>query len=255
MATIKWSGSEAFSIDQFDFSWGLVAGTKNNTSRGSTKYVIKYNTGDRDEYYGSGFKYDVQSKIVGGIITKLVGYDNNTKIGEISGVKADVAEVIKVFKSSAKTDDRAFYAKVFGASDMITGGKYNDKLEGFAGSDRITGGVGADKLYGGTGGDTFVFTSTKDSTVSSLGRDTIYDFSSTQKDRVDLKAIDANSKLTGDQAFSFIGSKAFQKAGELRYEKVSGGVNVYGDVNGDGKADFSIHLKNVSALSKADFIL
>lgn len=256
MAKIIWSGPEAFDINQFDFSWGLAVGKKSNTTRGATKYVVKYSAGDRDEYFGSGFKYDSKSKITAGTIKKLVGYDNNKKIGEISGVKVDVAEVLKVFKTKTTSDDRALYAKVFAGSDTITGGKNKDKLEGFAGNDRITGGLGADKLYGGAGSDTFVFTSVKDSTVSTSGRDTIYDFSSKQKDRLDFKAIDANTKVAGNQAFSFIGTKAFQKkAGQLRYEKASGGVTVHGDVDGDGKADFSVHLKSITALSKADFIL
>lgn len=101
MAKIVWSAPEAFDINQFDLSWGLTAGGKNNTTRSSTKYVVKYNEGDRDEYFGSGFKYDSKSKITVGTIKKLVGYDDNQKIGEISGLKADVAEVLRVGPSSS----------------------------------------------------------------------------------------------------------------------------------------------------------
>ena len=256
MARIIWDAPEAFSIDQFGFAWGLIAGHKNNTTRSSKKYVLNYNEGDRDEYSGKGFKYDSKSKISAGTINKLVGYDSNEKLGEISGVKVDVAEAIAAHKTKTKADDRALFAKAFAGNDTIRGGDKNDKLEGFAGKDKITGGLGADKLYGGDGADTFVFTKVEDSTVAKSGRDTIYDFSSKEKDRIDLKAIDANINAGGNQAFSFIGTKGFKKkAGELRYEKASGGVTVYGDVDGDGKADFSIHLKSIAALAKADFIL
>lgn len=141
-------------------------------------------------------------------------------------------------------------------SDTLTGNSGNNVLKGGAGDDRIEGGLGADKLYGGTGADTFVFRSVKDSTVSSPGRDTIYDFSRSQKDKIDLSVIDASSKGAGNQAFDFIGTKKFTKtAGELRYENKNGDTFVYGDVNGDGKADFSIMLDLSLAMRKSDFIL
>jgi len=141
-------------------------------------------------------------------------------------------------------------------NDVLVGDKGNNILKGGGGKDRIEGGLGADKLHGGSGADTFVFRSVKDSTLSPSGRDTIYDFSRSQKDKIDLSAIDANTKIGGNQAFGFIGSKAFsKKAGELRHEKKNGDTFIYGDVNGDGKADFSIMLDLSVTMSKADFIL
>ncbi|MDR6759240.1 Ca2+-binding RTX toxin-like protein [Mycoplana sp. BE70] len=141
-------------------------------------------------------------------------------------------------------------------ANVMKGSSGNNTLKGEAGNDTIYGGVGADKLYGGLGADTFVFTSIADSTVASSGRDTIYDFSRAQKDKIDLKAIDASAKAGGDQAFTFIGKETFhKKAGELRYEIKSGNTFIQGDVNGDGKADFSITLDLNLAMSKSDFIL
>ena len=141
-------------------------------------------------------------------------------------------------------------------NNVITGNVGKNRIEGGSGADKIIGGRGADQLFGGSGADTFAFTSIKDSTVKANGRDTVYDFSSRQKDKIDLKAIDASTKVKGNQAFKFIGSQAFhKKAGELRSEKVKGGAYVYGDVNGDGKADFAIMLKGVTKLTKGDFFL
>lgn len=141
-------------------------------------------------------------------------------------------------------------------NDTLAGDSGNNILKGGAGNDRIEGGLGADKLYGGSGADTFFFRSVKDSTVAASGRDKIHDFSKSQKDKLDLSAIDANTKAGGNQAFDFIGTKKFSKtAEELRYEKKNGDTYVYGDVNGDGKADFAIVLDPSLSLSKSDFIL
>lgn len=140
--------------------------------------------------------------------------------------------------------------------DTLLGGDGNDGLYGQGDRDLLTGGRGADKLYGGASNDAFIFSSIKDSTVKSSGRDTIYDFSSRQKDKVDLRLIDANTKKKGNQSFKFIDKQDFhKKAGELQWEKVKSGVYVYGDVTGDGKADFSIFLKGLTKIAKGDFFL
>ena len=70
-------------------------------------------------------------------------------------------------------------------------------------------------------------------------------------DTIDLSRIDASAAANGDQAFAYIGAKAFSgTAGELHYVK---GV-LSGDIDGDGRADFSIEVE-VPALSTADLIL
>jgi len=148
--------------------------------------------------------------------------------------------------------------KLYGGSgnDTLTGGGGNDKLVGGKGRDKLYGGSGADDLYGGAGADTFIFKSVKDSKVAKSGRDTIYDFNGKGGDRIDLKAIDANTKVGGNQKFDFIGTDKFSKtAGELRYEKKKSDTYIYGDVNGDGKADFAIHLDDPLSLSKGYFLL
>ncbi|OJF91698.1 M10 family metallopeptidase C-terminal domain-containing protein [Pararhizobium antarcticum] len=141
--------------------------------------------------------------------------------------------------------------------DRLFGGGGNDKLRGGDGSyDELFGGAGADSLGGGKGMDRFYFLTLSDSGPSSTTRDTIVDFSIAEGDRMNLYRIDANTKKTGDQAFSFIGKSAFtEKAGELRYVKAASDTYIYGDVNGDGKADFSIRLDDAITLTKDQFIL
>ncbi|MCJ8057315.1 FG-GAP-like repeat-containing protein [Shinella curvata] len=138
--------------------------------------------------------------------------------------------------------------------DVLNGAAGNDKLFGDSGNDKLYGWTGADRLYGGTGADLFVFTSTKHSTASA--RDMIHDFSQTQGDRIHLSGIDARAATSKNDAFTFIGEKAFsEKAGELRYFHKSGDTFVSGDVDGDGKADFALRLDNTIDLVKGDFIL
>jgi len=143
-----------------------------------------------------------------------------------------------------------------GHANVLVGGAGKDLISAGRGKDTVNGGLGADKLWGGKDADTFTFGALKDSTVSSSGRDTIYDFSHKERDRIHLSAIDANTKAGGNQAFTFIGKDGFHnKAGELRYQQTGGGALVLGDVNGDGKADFAIFLKGVTTLVKGDFYL
>lgn len=141
-------------------------------------------------------------------------------------------------------------------NDVLSGGAGNDKLQGDTGKDKLYGGVGADTLSGGADSDTFIFKSLKDSTIAATGRDSILDFDGKAGDRIDLSAIDANTNVAANQAFSFIGKAVFSKSsGELRYEQKSGQAYIYGDVNGDGNADFAVHLKGTHALLGDYFVL
>lgn len=49
--------------------------------------------------------------------------------------------------------------------------------------------------------------------------------------------------------------KFYRKAGELRYQTSGEDSYVYGDVNGDGRADFVIKIKGFNSLTEGDFLL
>jgi serralysin len=130
-----------------------------------------------------------------------------------------------------------------GGNDVLVGGKGNDRLVGGSGDDRLVGGPGADLLVGGGGADTFVFRSAHHSSPDAT--DTIRDFVS-GLDTIDLRAIDADVTMAGNQAFSFIGSKPFSHtAGELTFRNDS----LLGDTDGDGQADLQIDFVGVSMLA------
>ena len=87
-----------------------------------------------------------------------------------------------------------------------------------------------------------------------MSHDTISDFSSAEGDRIDLAGIDANTTAGGNQAFDFIGTQGFHGvAGELRFGPGAG--QIYGDVDGDGHADFAIAVPGVASMSADDFML
>jgi Ca2+-binding RTX toxin-like protein len=139
--------------------------------------------------------------------------------------------------------------------DQIIGSAVANRLNGQIGNDVLKGGRGADQLLGGDGADRFIYSGVADSGGLEAQRDEIMDFSRAEKDRINLSAIDANANRDGNQAFVFIGTKDFSAAGQLRYLDRGDDVVVAGDVNGDGKADFSLHLHNVANLAKGDFFL
>ena len=135
-------------------------------------------------------------------------------------------------------------------NDRLDGGSDNDSLQGGNSDDILIGGTGKDIMRGNAGRDHFIFTRTSDSSATAR-RDIIVDFLS-RTDKVVLTQIDANSKTTANDSFSYINGMAFSgKAGELRY---SGGI-ISGDVNGDKKADFQIALQGAPRLSATDFAL
>ncbi|WP_246175178.1 calcium-binding protein [Paracoccus limosus] len=138
--------------------------------------------------------------------------------------------------------------------DLLSGGLGNDRIFGGAGNDRIYGNTGADSLYGGAGADMFVFLAPSDSTPQA--RDYIDDFSRADGDRIDLSAIDANSKLQGAQDFTYIGKQAFSgTAGELRWLRTANATYVQADLDGDGTADFAIMIGKSIDLAVGDFLL
>jgi len=141
-------------------------------------------------------------------------------------------------------------------SNDLAGLGGNDVMKGGIGADQLTGGAGADSLYGGLNADRFIFAALSDSTRTASGRDTIFDFSHAQGDRIDLSALDASARASGNQAFTLIGEAVFSgTAGQLRYVNSDGDTFVHGDTNGDKTADFAIKLEGTIDLVARDFLL
>jgi Ca2+-binding RTX toxin-like protein len=178
------------------------------------------------------------------------GADGNSP-AEIDFVKALLASYAQEFIGSDGKD--VYTGTLFG--DIARGGAGADSLKGAAGTDTVDGGAGIDKLYGGKDADIFLF-ETGDTSRQKNRADTIYDFAGKDGDTINLSAIDANTKLAEDQEFDLIGRQGFSReAGELRVVREKSDTWIMGDTNGDGKADFTIHLDDGVKLSADHFDL
>jgi serralysin len=234
-------------------------GTGSDTITGNAAANALWGNGGNDRLIGG----DGNDNLVGGAGADRLDGGNGTDLASYANATAGI--VADLYSAGSNTGDAAgdtyvsmerLYGSAFNdtlrgdnRANLLNGLAGNDMLNGRDGNDTLIGGNGADRLNGGGGTDTFVFEMTAQSAPAS--RDVIDDFAS-GVDRMDLRAIDANSNAVGDQAFLFIGSSAFHgKAAELNFRS---GI-VSGDVNGDGLADFQVKVMNLSALSGSDFLL
>lgn len=160
----------------------------------------------------------------------------------------------------------ALVGKDLAASSTLPATKAKrDLILGLAGDDIITGGQAGDFLIGGPGKNTYVYKSISDSTPidsktgSDAGRDKIFGF--TSLDKIDLSAIDANPKVTGDQAFKYLGSSAFTgTASEVRFvgsTATTPGILQINILNatGDKTADMEIALIKTTTFNAANVVL
>ncbi len=227
---------------------GLLGLAGNDTLNGDGGNDVLAGGAGADELMGGSGK-DTATYVLAtaGLTASLVNPDVNT--GEAKGdTYTDIEGLTGSNFADRLTGD--------GNANAIVAGYGNDRIAGGSGDDRLAGQFGADDLFGGAGADRFRYDDLWESTVASAGRDTIFDFSGAEGDRIDLRLIDARYGTPDNQAFAFIGTAGFHgKAGELRYEKKASDTYIYADVNGDGKADFSIHLDDAVTMSKGSFFL
>nr|WP_245295108.1 hypothetical protein [Pararhizobium antarcticum] len=195
----------------------------------------------------------------GGTGTDTVAYTNATK-GVVVNFNTPAANTNDArgdsFSSIENLTGSSYADKLYGNSgaNAITGGGGADLLSGGGGRDWLYGGADADDLYGGSGADVFVYKAVTDTGKTVAAADTIFDFSILDGDRIDLSAIDANIKVSGNQAFSFVGTFTGASA-EVRFVKATSDTYVYGDVDGDKKTDFIINLDDAVTMQQSYFIL
>lgn len=200
---------------------------------------------------------------------------------------------VDVLSNMEAAQGSSFNDQLYGSNDrnILSGGDGFDFIVGNGGNDYITGGMGHDALYGGLGrdwivmdelnwgnltpttvggvsvprsvrdldqsGNLVIYKSVNESTTSNAD---VLDGFVLGKDIIDLTAMDANTKRSGNQEFSDTLVEVWtKKAGQLKISTFTGltddhnyavsqngyklsGVLLEGDVNGDAVADFAIRL-------------
>ena len=142
-------------------------------------------------------------------------------------------------------------------NDTLYGGIDNDVLFGGGGNDVLFGGLGRDRLNGGAGEDVFKFVSIDDS-ITTTGVDVIAGFSgagaqpfAVVEDGIDLAAIDANTLVAGNQAFSFNGTTA-GGVGRIWVKNAGTDTLLYINVDGDASAEMVVRIQDGASVA-ADY--
>jgi Ca2+-binding RTX toxin-like protein len=196
--------------------------------------------------------------ITGSNLSDLIdgGSGNDT----LSGQSGDDILVGNIGNDIARGGDGADTVSGGSGDDQLFGNSGNDTLRGDSGHDLLNGGAGRDVMTGGIESDVFQFTSFTDSAIG-VTRDVITDFAR-GSDKISLDLIDANTSLSGNQDFFFIGSQSFIAGitGQVRavaaFRTDGTGVTIVsGDINGDRVADFEIQVSGTQPLSVTDFDL
>jgi serralysin len=210
---------------------------------------------------------------IGDSVVELGGEGIDTVSSSISYTLGDNVE--NLILTGSATDGNGN-----GLDNVVTGNAGSNRLNGGAGDDRLIGGDGVDYLTGGAGKDVFVgeINATK---VASKGGpislDVVLDFQRGM-DKIDLSGIDANTLLSGDQAFTLVNGSNAKNAGEIAIQHFGsmdaaeaalgmeidgfagkspfgGPVSVlFGNVDG-GDHDFAMVFVNTPQLTVSDFIM
>lgn len=210
----------------------LIGNAANNVLDGGVGQDIMSGGAGNDSYYVDNIRDSISEASGGGTDT----------------VYAAISYTLgKNIENLALTDAGAINGTGNTANNWLTGNEAVNLLNGSSGNDILVGAGGADRLTGGRGMDTFLYLDLLDSPSGSLSRDTIIDFKASEGDHINLSAIDANTGLEGDQAFSYIGSAPFSAAGQIHF---SAGL-LSADTNGDGLAELEIMLVGVKVFDAA----
>ena len=239
----------------------LEGGAGNDTLDGGAGYDTMVGGTGNDIFYVSSSKDVAVEKAGQGtdrIITS-VSLDlrwNNGAFANVENITLATGAVNATATDAANAmlgNSAANRLRALGGNDKLDGGAGNDTLIGSTGADTLVGGTGIDHLYGGGydgARDVFVFRSTKESPAG-RGRDVIFDFAAKQ-DIVDLRLVDANTVMKGDQAFVFAKSPT---AFGVWASTNSAGVSLLADVNGDRAADLEILLSGATSFSADSLFL
>jgi Ca2+-binding RTX toxin-like protein len=158
----------------------------------------------------------------------------------------------KDFLLGGAADDRLYGGD--GDGDFLLGDFGNDVLDGGAGNDALLGGYGRDQLFGGEGADTFLFQDPFHTPNVSGEYDTVRDFAKGE-DKFHFGFVrDDGLSLEFIGTAAFLGDGSDAAKGQVRYVTSAASTTIFGDLDGDGVADFRVTITGVFALDSGDFI-
>lgn len=167
---------------------------------------------------------------------------------------AAVSSAVTINLNAGQTSTIAGGSFVIAAGVQIEnafGGAGNDTLIGNDVGNVLRGNGGADTLTGNGGADVFMYGNVNESTVQAS--DTITDFV-VGTDKIDLRLIDANLKVAGNQEFRFLGQTSTAQANGLGFDFVNGNTRIFGDADGDANTvEFQVVLTGQKNLTASDF--
>ncbi len=247
----------------------LIGNTRANQLTGNSSTNFFFGLGGNDHLNGGGgadwlYGGEGNDTYVLDDTTGLPGFESYDTVAESSASGLDTVRVNSSTSNpgSYTLTDNVENGTITGtASFDLRGNDLNNKLignsaanslTGLGGNDVVQGGGGADTLFGGTGQDRFVFTALTDSGIGKGLRDVIRNF--TTGDVIDVRQIDANSTLAGNQAF-VMDTDGVSSAGEISF-KISGAyLMVTFQTDAEVAAEMQILLTNRTSIIASDFIL
>lgn len=219
--------------------------------------------GGNDQLYGMGGNDQLNGssgsdKLFGGSGSdKLAGGSGADRLdggaGTDTALYSGSAVTVNLLKNGLNTGE-AKGDTLISIENVETGGG-DDNITGSNGANRINAGGGNDTFRGMAGADVFVFGWSGMAEASTIGSDTIRDFSRSEKDKIDLHYIDALSTVSGNNSFDFIGKADFSGNGQVRYEQRNSATFIQADTDGDRVADLTIKLSGTLTLYASDFYL
>ena len=146
-------------------------------------------------------------------------------------------------------------------NNVLLGLGGNDALFGLGGNDLLAGGANKDTMTGGDGLDVFDFNAKTELAVGA-NRDVVQGFDNpgaVAGDLFDLLGIDAKDGVSGNQAFVWRGTSAFNGTGQLRVFNSGSNTIVAGSTDADNSAEFEIAITDGAFTAAnylaADFVL
>ena len=182
--------------------------------------------------------------------TKTVADESGTDLIDASAVSSAVTINLNAGQTSTVAGG-SFVIATGVQIENAFGGAGNDKLIGNDVGNVLRGNGGADTLTGNGGADVFMYGNVNESTAQAF--DTITDFV-VGTDKIDLRLIDANLKVAGNQEFKFLGQTSTLQANSLAFSFLNGDTRIVGDADGDANTvEFQVVLTGQKNLTSSDF--